>query len=448
MDMAQEPGRFAAATTSDNTVALVSLTPGNYQGFDQPETIVGIVSGPVQSVFVRGSGAIKCTGTYGTIIGYDSSGVELGRADLTLIDPADCSPPDNPDDVTYGAQGTLTVSTGIIAKFEITPMSPLEFPVFDQTGHASATYTITLRGAAAPLAFTCSPSSVVRTRTVTCTATTADGSSFTPKHLRSTSLDGKTVVDSALTSSPATQLVWAGPAIFSTNVEVTATLGGKDTVAKGSFTVTTRIGQLRGWMDEDFPDSGFATTPPATTWTKTSPPFTIRYPGFDFKLDSVVAPEGALGQTIFMYPATPGYGKPTTGPNAGVAFFLSVPWQADARYGGFGVGIYLEQSVNSSDPFYQKQQGPAPNCTQTDMAQLASVLRAHEERHWTTARITIAGVDLVKTLDSAKVLPGEAISHMDDVSTRVRQAYADSITTANTQTHQVQDLYPHCNLKR
>ena len=445
-DKTKSAGLESRTTSSDPTVSLVSLTPGSFQGYDQPETIVGIVSGPVVSVTVRGQGAIKCTGTYGTIIGYDANGVELGRQDLSLIDPSDCSPPDNPDDVTYGAQGTLTVTTGIIAKFEITPMSPLEFPVFDQTGHASATYTIGL-GAAAVLSFTCS-TNVVRTRPVACTAMTGDGSAFTPKRLRSTATNGTVIVDSTLTSSPTTQLTWPGLAIVSTNVELTATVGGKDTVVTGSFSVISRIGQLAGWMDEDFPDTGFAATPPATTWSKATPPFTTKYPGFVFSGDSIIAPEGALGQTIFMYPTPPAFGAPKTGPNAGVIFFISIPWQADGRYGGLPVGIYLEQSVNSTDPFYQKQKGPAPKCTQTDMATIASVLRSHEARHWTTARTTIAGVDLVKTFDSATVLPGGAQSHMDDVSTRVRQAYADSITSANTQTHQVPDVYPSCELRK
>jgi hypothetical protein len=448
-DKTKSAGIASASMTSDNTVSVVSLTPGNFQGFNQPETIVGIVSGPVGSISVSGQGAIKCTGTYGTIIGYDANGVELGRQDLSLIDPSDCSPPDNPDDVTFGAQGTLTVTTGIIAKFEITPMSPLEFPVFDQTGHASATYTITLAPGSAPvLSFTCSPTSVIRTRTVTCTAVTGDGSAFTPKRLRSTAADGTVIVDSTLASSSTTQLTWPGVAIVSTNVELTATVGTKDTVVTSSFSVIPRIGQLAGWMDEDFPDTGFPATPPATTWSKATPPFTTKYPGFDFSADRVIAPEGALGQTVFMYPATPGYGKPKTGPNTGVIFFLSVPWQADTRYSGIPVGIYLEQSVNSADPFYQKQKGPPPKCTQTDMASIATVLRGHEVRHWTTARTTIAGVDLVKTLDSATVLPGGAQSHMDDVSARVRQAYADSITSANTQTHQVTDVYPTCELKK
>lgn len=123
----RQAGLSAITTpTAASGTAVVSLTPGNFQGYSQPQTIVGVVSGPVQRVSVRGQGAIKCSGaTYGTIVAYDSANAEIGRRDLSLIDPSDCSPPENPDDVTYGAAGTLTVVNVIIARFEILPMSPL-----------------------------------------------------------------------------------------------------------------------------------------------------------------------------------------------------------------------------------------------------------------------------------------------------------------------------------
>jgi hypothetical protein len=166
----QRSGR-TITSTSGGGGSIVSLTPGNYQGYDQPLTIVGIVSGPVQSVSVSGYGAIKCTGTYGTIIGYDAAGTEVGRQELALIEPADCSPPENPDDVTYGAAGTLQVSNRQIATFEITAMSPLSFPVFSLTGHASATYSIDVQGG--PLTLNC-PSGLDRGLPITCTAAATD----------------------------------------------------------------------------------------------------------------------------------------------------------------------------------------------------------------------------------------------------------------------------------
>ena len=121
---------------------VVSADPGYFQGFDQPSAITLQLSGLVGSISVTGNGAIECDGgTYGTIVGYDSAGVELGRQDLSLIDPSDCSPPDNPDNVTFGAQGVLLTPRAML-RAVILPMTPLSFPVFDLTGHASATYTV------------------------------------------------------------------------------------------------------------------------------------------------------------------------------------------------------------------------------------------------------------------------------------------------------------------
>jgi hypothetical protein len=130
---------------SDGSAAIASVTPGWFQGASQPGTISATVTGNVNSVTVVGRGAILCSGNYGDLIGYDADGLELGRTSLQLIDASDCSPPDNPDDVTFGAQATLTVTSGLIARFEITPMSPLNFPVLGNPGgRASQTYTATL----------------------------------------------------------------------------------------------------------------------------------------------------------------------------------------------------------------------------------------------------------------------------------------------------------------
>lgn len=150
---------------------LVGADPSSlFQGYSQPNPVTLYFSGPVGSVTVSGSGAIECDGgTYGTLVGYDSSGVELGRVDLQLIDPADCSPPDNPDNVTFGAAGTLT-TTRVMATAVILPMSPLEFPVFDLTGHASATYTVSVgKGSLGTINVSCS-GPVLRGDAVHCTA--------------------------------------------------------------------------------------------------------------------------------------------------------------------------------------------------------------------------------------------------------------------------------------
>lgn len=134
----------------DATVSLVGWSPSNFQGYAQPSTITGEVSGPVASITVYGEGAILCSGDYGNLNAYDQSGALLASVPLQLIDESDCSPPENPDNVTYGATATLTVPYGVIARFEITPMNPLRFLVYDQCcGRASQNYYVTL-GAGSP----------------------------------------------------------------------------------------------------------------------------------------------------------------------------------------------------------------------------------------------------------------------------------------------------------
>ena len=60
---------------------------------------------------------------------------------------------------------------------------------------------------------------------------------------------------------------------------------------------------------------------------------------------------------------------------------------------------------------------------------------------------TLAGVNLVRTLDSVKVLPGEPTDGASQTWTRLRLAYADSVTASNTATHAVVDVFPNCQVK-
>ncbi len=79
---------------------------------------------------VSGRGHITCAGSHGTITGYDASDEVLGSARLELIDPSDCSTPEAPDNVTFGAQAGLETA-GIMAYAILTPMSELRYPVLD-----------------------------------------------------------------------------------------------------------------------------------------------------------------------------------------------------------------------------------------------------------------------------------------------------------------------------
>ncbi len=56
----------------------------------------------VWAITLTSTGALKCTGTYGRLVGF-RDGVQVTQADNALIDPSDCGE----DDVTIGVQGQL-----------------------------------------------------------------------------------------------------------------------------------------------------------------------------------------------------------------------------------------------------------------------------------------------------------------------------------------------------
>lgn len=139
------PSKSAGPSASSSSV--VSVTPGWFQGASQRQPITAVLSGPVNSVTVSGSGAILCSGTFGTLVAYDANGAVLASVPLTLIYQPDCGS----DDLTFGAQATVTVTQGVIASFKILPMSPFEFQVNGVSGgRASATYSVTLGEYPAP----------------------------------------------------------------------------------------------------------------------------------------------------------------------------------------------------------------------------------------------------------------------------------------------------------
>ena len=142
------PTRAALELSASEAMGVASVTPGYSVGAIQPQAItIGLV-GPVGSLSVIGNGAIECSGNYGQLIAYDANGNMLAAAPLELIDPTDCSPPWLPDNITYGAKGTVTVAVGIIARVEITPFSPLYLP---GGYNAIQTYDVTLaEGTVAP----------------------------------------------------------------------------------------------------------------------------------------------------------------------------------------------------------------------------------------------------------------------------------------------------------
>lgn len=430
---------------SDGTASIVSVSPSLFQGFAQPSTISVTVAGRVNSVSVVGSGAIECSGSYGTLIGYDATGAELGEAPLQLIDPADCSPDDNPDNVTFGAQATLTVASGIIARFEITPMSPLEFPVFNLVGHASATYAISLGVAPPPtLQVKCDPAAPIRGTRVTCTATLSDGSAFTPTHQKSVS-GGITIVDADVPTTTGPSYAWTGIAVVPTDVTIQATMGGTATSASSSFGVTSRIGNSPDWLDPEFKD--FPENPPAPTFVG-GPPLTAPYPGITVTQSGYNVDEGALGFTFFNYPTTAQTGSPRTGPDAGIRFVLNVTWKP-VNAQGAAAGIYVEQSLQASDPFYQRQTGPSPKCTQSDMAALSSLIQRHESAHWTEARTRAKPLKTQTVIEGLTQLPGDPpiVSAFTNASNAYVKAIADANNAVETSILPVQPNAPVCEMR-
>ncbi|MDB4883745.1 MAG: hypothetical protein JWL95_2511 [Gemmatimonadetes bacterium] len=142
------PGSVLRDAISDGNASIVSVTPGWFQGAAQPQKISVVVSGPVTGVKVVGYGAILCSGSRGDLIAYDKNGIVLGSKTLSLTAPWDCGA----DDVTFGAQALLTVSQGEIARFEITPMDPVEFPVYGTPGgRASQDYSASLYTPTSPV---------------------------------------------------------------------------------------------------------------------------------------------------------------------------------------------------------------------------------------------------------------------------------------------------------
>lgn len=443
---ARRPHAATFDAIADGTASIVSATPSLFQGFAQPEAIEIALSGPVNSVTVVGDGAIECSGSYGILIGFDAGGAELGRTPLELIDPTDCSPDDNPDNVTFGAQATLTVTNGIIARAEITPMSPVEFPVFDLTGHASQTYTVTL-GVAAPatLQVTCD-ASVVRGDVVKCLVSMSDTSVFTITHVKTTS-NGTTILDADVTGqSPVRSFSFQGRAAVPTTVVITAQATSGSVTGTGSFSVQSRIGASPAWLDPDF--QNFPATPPAAQFVSGTP-LSAPYPGIIINRDNgYTIPEGAAGYTVMPFPSQGGLLTITGGPNRGVRFVLSLQWLADSSAGGAAVGIYLSKALQATDPFYQRQKGPAPNCTQADMATLADLLQRHENGHWTTARQQVQALHTATVIEGLVGLPG-ATNVVDNGYKKASEDYAKTIAAANGVAEKaisVQDGSPVCNL--
>jgi hypothetical protein len=275
-----------------------------------------------------------------------------------------------------------------------------------------------------------------------------DSSVITVTRVRSLLTDGQAIADLQVNNT-GSDVGWSGAALVSTRVEMTATVGGKDTTAMGTFTVQSRIGRLQGWMDAGLPDTGFAVTPPSPHYDTTSPtvpPFDQPYPGFNTNNDTL-AYHGAVGKTVFPYPRQPAIVAPRSGPNAGIGFFQAVIWMPDGRYGGHPAGIHLQGSMQSTDPFYKAQRGPDPFCSKQKFNDIHTVVLSHEQRHWNLTRPLFQAANVQGIIESVVVLPGETTDLADSAWTRVAQAYAAAADTGAAKTHAEADTYPSCQLR-
>lgn len=91
----------------------------------------------VWAITLTSTGALKCTGTYGRLVGY-RDGVQVTQADNVLIEPGDCGA----DDVTYGVQGQLPPDVHIDS-LVIEGVDPWTFEVLGECcGRALLKYTI------------------------------------------------------------------------------------------------------------------------------------------------------------------------------------------------------------------------------------------------------------------------------------------------------------------
>jgi len=358
----------------DGCPQLVSADPASlFQGFNQPGPVTLQFSGPVGSVTVVGSGAIECdAGQYGILVGYDSTGVELGRTSLHLIDPADCSPESNPDDVTFGAAATLVSST-TIARAVILPMSPLVFPVLGQCcGHASATYSVSFASLppAPKLSVNC-PSSAVRGDAIACNI------SVTPATLAFTitGINAQVFADGAFTAlaiAPPPSAISAGqvyklegPAIASTTLTVDATVtvqGQARSLTKDvSFSVTARPTESADYIMTLSPEAS-------------GPGRTQKYP-------TVFSGGGALGLYARQPPDWSQVSISTAGegPNKGLSYINSIPGIPASL-------IYLTFAIFPGDPWYTAHPtnpGPLNSlglkiCTQSQIDNLRLQVERHE----------------------------------------------------------------------
>jgi len=376
----------------DPAVSLVSAVPGTFMGFSQPSPLTFTFAGPVRSVTVTGQGAISCSGDQGTLTGYDSAGHAIGSVSLHLIDPADCSPEDNPDNVTFGATATL-VTTGVMAKAILSPMSLLEFPVFDLVGHASQDYTVELGVGTAPpatLSVTCD-ASVTRGNDVKCTASVDPRQPFvvTERHAAGA---GYSFTSAERIESDGAPYEWSGKAVLDTHVSITVAVtqnGAETPLAPGTadFTVIARTGP-------EWTGLKIQSTAPAPEYVSGAPLADNPFP----TVGSLLAPDGATGK--YQQTITYRWGTVGGGPNTNLVY-TRAPATVEASR------IFIHAWLLSDSRFYKAQRGNSNpilgqrDCNGADIDRLRNNVIAHETLHYSEDKKFFDTHDVQAALEAA-----------------------------------------------
>lgn len=140
--------------------------------------------------------------------------------------------------------------------------------------------------------------------------------------------------------------------------------------------------------------------------------------------------EGAIGRTVFRYPTTVEVVAPRAGPNQGVRYVNAVTWSTLLDENGAAAGVYLGQALRASDPYFVRQTGPTPFCTQADMTQMSTLLLRHENLHWTEARSSAQQLHTQAAFERLTEIPGSGIS-VRSAATAAIDAFGFAIAAAN-----------------
>ncbi len=192
---------------------------------------------PVRTITLSSTGALKCTGTLGRIVGFRNN-VQVGEADNTLIDPADCGD----DDVTYGVQGSLPLDLDIDS-LVIEGVDPWTFLVGGVCcGRALLKYTVNYEPGPSLVCDT-----VTRGQSTTCRVNSVvqavTGWEFAGK------LEPKVgaQADTVRVTSASTSMTWVGTAVLSGIVSAFVVWRGAADTVTAPLVVLNRSGADWSW---------------------------------------------------------------------------------------------------------------------------------------------------------------------------------------------------------